>query len=156
MSVVVADASPLIALQQIEALHLAQALFTELLIPPAVAREIAPSVTRVPWLVERALTQPVAVQALRANLGPGESEAISLVLEIGADRLLVDERPARRVAEAIGVSVIGTLGVLLAAKRKGLIAAVRPSIDALLRRNFRMSPALVEHCLMAAGEQADS
>ena len=55
MTVVVADASPLIAFQQIGQLHLLQALFTSLLVPPAVAQEVAPSVIRPSWIVERHL-----------------------------------------------------------------------------------------------------
>ena len=53
---------------------------------------------------------------LRASLGPGESEAISLALEAHADLLIVDDRPARRLAQALGTPIIGTLGVLFAAK----------------------------------------
>ena len=149
---VVADASPLIALQQIGQLHLLQALFSEVIVPPAVAREIQPSVPGVPWIIERALAQPVAPLVLRASLGAGESEALSLAVEARAGRLLVDERAARRAAEALGLSVVGTLGVLLAAKRKGLIAELRPLVDELARQGFWVSPRLVRQALLAAGE----
>jgi hypothetical protein len=118
-AVVVADASPLIAFRQIGELRLLRAVFTELTVPPAVAREILPSVPAVPWVMERALAQPIAPFVLRASLGAGESEALSLAAEIRADRLLLDERAARRVAEALGLSVVGTLGVLLAAGEEG-------------------------------------
>ena len=118
-AVVVADASPLIAFQQIGQLQLLRTMFGELTVPPAVAREILPSVPPAPWIVERRLTQPIAPLVLRANLGAGESEALSLAVEIRADLLFVDERAGRRVAAALGVSVVGTLGVLLAAKRTG-------------------------------------
>ena len=73
MSGVVAAASPLIAFAQIGHLPLLQALFTTLLAPSAVAREIAPSVPRQPWIVERQPTQPLAPQVLQATLGAGES-----------------------------------------------------------------------------------
>ncbi len=131
---VVADASPLIAFQQIGQLNLLQKVFMEVIVPPAVAREIQPSVPPVPWIVQRALAQPIAPLVLRASLGAGESEALSLAVELRADRLLVDERAARRAAEALGLGVLGTLGILLAAKRKGLVAEVRPLVDELLRR----------------------
>jgi predicted nucleic acid-binding protein len=144
---VVADASPLIAFQQIGQLSLLQALFTTLLVPPAVAREIAPSVPPQPWIVERQPAQPLAPQVLQASLGPGESEAISLALELRADRFIVDEKAARHLAQALGLNVVGTLGVLLAAKRKGLIPAVRPLVEALLEKNFWISPQLVERAL---------
>jgi predicted nucleic acid-binding protein len=101
-----------------------KSIFNEILVPPAVAREIAASVPPQPWISERELTQPLAPQVLQASLGPGESEAISLALELGARWVILDERSARRVAEALGLPVVGTLGILLAAKRRGLLDAV--------------------------------
>jgi hypothetical protein len=116
---VVADASPLIALQQIGHLELLEALFGVIAIPAGVAEEIAPSVPLRPWIAVLGLAQPMVPMVLRANLGRGESEAVSLAIETRAPRLLVDERAARRIAEALGLPVIGTLGVLLGAKRRG-------------------------------------
>jgi predicted nucleic acid-binding protein len=66
--------------------------------------------------------------------------------------LRVDEKAARHLAEALGLNVLGTLGVLLAAKRKGLIPAARPLVEALLERNFWISPQLVERALAGIGE----
>ena len=154
MTGVVADASPLIAFAQIGHLPLLQALFTTIVVPPAVAREIAPSVPSQPWIVERQLVQLIPSPVLRASLGGGESEAISLALELHADHLVVDEKAARHLAKDLGLNVIGTLGVLLAAKRRGLITAVRPLIDALLEQNFWISPQLVERALVEIGEGA--
>jgi hypothetical protein len=151
---VVVDASPLIAFQQIGQLHLLQALFTSLLVPSAVAQEIAPSVPCPSWIVERHLAQPMPPVVLQASLGPGETEAISLALELHADHLVVDEKAARHLAEGLGLKVIGTLGVLLAAKRKSLIPAVKPQIEALLENNFWISPQLVERALAEVGEKA--
>jgi len=72
---VVADASPLIAFQQIGQLQLVQAIFTTVLVPPAVAREIAPTVPSQPWILERQLTKPLPPQVVQASLGAGESES---------------------------------------------------------------------------------
>ena len=77
-AVVVADASPLIAFQQIGQLQLLRTMFGELTVSPAVARQILPTVPSAPWIVERRLTQPIAPLVLRANLGAGEGEALSL------------------------------------------------------------------------------
>jgi uncharacterized protein len=76
-------------------------------------------------------------RVLRATLGPGESEAISLALEIHADRLIIDERAGRRVAEALGLRVAGVLGLLVLSKQRGLIPALRPQIESLVRVGFR-------------------
>jgi uncharacterized protein len=153
-AVVVADASPLIALHQIGMLDLLRSEFGEVVVPPAVVREIRPSVPSLPWITERPLGQPLASRVLRASLGPGESEALSLAVELHAVRFVVDERAARRIAEGLGLSVIGTLGILLAAKRKGSLERVRPSIEALISRGFWVAPRVVERVLLAAGEDA--
>jgi len=152
VTLVVSDASPLIALHQIDELQLLQGLFGEAVIPPAVAREVTPGVPLPPWVKTRRPEQPVAQAILLASLGPGESEAISLAQEIHAEWLLLDDRPARRLAEALGLSVAGTLGLLVRAKEKGLLDAVRPRVEALLALGFRASPALVENILRQAGE----
>lgn len=84
--------------------------------------------------------------------GPGESEVIGLAPEIGAHWVILDERPARRSAQALGLFVIGTLGVLLASKRRGFLAAVRPCLAALVNFGFQISPGLYDLVLADAGE----
>lgn len=111
---VVSNASPLIALEQIGQLQLIERIFSEILIPPAVAREVASSVVPRSWIATRELRQSVGLQIPRMSLGPGESEAIGLALEVSAEWIILDERPARRVAAGLGLPVIGTLGLLLA------------------------------------------
>lgn len=149
---VASNSSPLIALEQIGHLDLLQRLFSEVLIPPAVARETASTVALPVWIAERTLAQPIGPQILRASLGPGESEAISLAIEVGVRWVILDDRPARRLAQALGLPVIGTLGVLLASKRKGFLTAIRPCVDALVNLDFRIDPDLYEHVLADAGE----
>ena len=78
---VVSNASALIALAQMGHFGLLERLFSAVLIPPAVAQEIAPTVTLPDWITQQALTQPIGPQILQTSLGPGESEAISLALD---------------------------------------------------------------------------
>lgn len=68
----------------------------------------------------------------RGRLGDGEREAIALAIEVGAAAIIIDERAGRRVAEKAGLTVIGTLGVVLQAKQAGVIASIRPELDKLL------------------------
>ncbi len=151
MARVVADTSPLVALQQIGQLGLLGTIFGTVLVPPAVAAE-ALSVDRPSWLEERSLTKPLAAEVVFAGLGPGESEAISLALELCADRVLLDELPARTLAKRLNLPLIGTLGILLVAKRRGLIDAIREPVDMLRRGGFRVSADLYEELLYEAGE----
>ena len=152
---VVSNASPLIALDQIGHLDLLEKLFSTILIPPAVTREAVPTVILPAWISEHTLTQPIGPQILHASLGPGESEAISLALEAAVRWVILDDRPARRIAEALGLPVIGTLGILLACKRRNFLPAVRPYLDALPNFSFHISPDLYDLVLTGAGESED-
>lgn len=152
--IAVSDASALIALEQIGLLARLAPLFTELTIPPAVAREISRTVVSPPpWIIERPLTRRfVPPPHVTSRLGSGEIETIALALELGGYRVILDDRPARAYAVTKGLSVIGTIGILLAAKRQALIPAVRPSIEALTDAQFFLSPRLLRAVLVEAGE----
>lgn len=149
---VISNTSPLIGLERIGQVHLLQQLFGVVVVPPAVVREIGATTTLPIWIEQRDLTQTVGPRILSASLGAGESEAISLALESQARLIILDDRPARRLAQALHVSVIGTVGLLLAAKRQNLLPALRPSLDALLQQDFRIGQRLYEQVLHDAGE----
>jgi predicted nucleic acid-binding protein len=90
-----------IALNQIDQLSLLQKVFTEVLVPPALAREVAPSLPQLPaWIYTRAIEGPPHTAVARASLDPGESEAIRLALEAKADRIILD-RQARDLATVL-------------------------------------------------------
>ena len=88
----------------------------------------------------------------RGRLGDGEWEAIALAVELGASAILIDDRPARRLAEAAGVNVIGTLGLLLEAKRQGHVRTIRAELDKLLETSFFLSQDLYDQLLRLAEE----
>ena len=96
----VSDSSPIIALGARGRLGLLPALFGAITIPPAVLAEIAPSLSDRPnWFVVRPLTQPEPAPMQSSGLGRGEREALSLSLELHAERVILDDRPARRLAQ---------------------------------------------------------
>jgi uncharacterized protein len=64
----------------------------------------------------------------------------------------MDELDGRKVARHHGLQITGTLGVLLEAKRHGYVGEIRPLLDALERASFRISAALKQQVLVAAGE----
>jgi predicted nucleic acid-binding protein len=151
--IVVSNSSPLIALARIQRLDLLSAIFESVLIPPAVAREIAPSLPALPnWLRIQVPNAIPPASSRRRRLGDGEWEALALALELKADWIILDDLPARRAAEATGLNVIGTLGTLVRAKRSGLLESVRPELDALVRTAFFLNPQLYDKLLRAAGE----
>ena len=124
---VISNSSPLIALTQIGRLDLLRRLYTYISIPPAVAREVEPTVTKLPdWILVQELAHPLQPITVSGSIGPGEREVISLGLELGAELLIVDEQPARRLATSLGLRVIGTVGLLMAGKERGFVAKIRP------------------------------
>ncbi|GHU60648.1 nucleic acid-binding protein [Spirochaetia bacterium] len=94
------------------------------------------------------------INALRVNLDPGESEAIALYWEKQADYLLIDEKRGRSIARSGGIKIVGTAGILLLAKERGLIPGIKPSLDILIRNDFRISDLLYRQLLQKAGEDA--
>jgi predicted nucleic acid-binding protein len=151
--VVVSNSSPLIAFADIGQLNLFPAIFGSILIPPSVAAEIAPTITELPqWLSVTALKQAIPGILVQRSLGSGEREALALAIEVRAERVVLDDLPARRIARSLDMSVTGTVGVLLVAKRHGLIVSVRPHLDALVRESFFVGSGLYEEVLSLAEE----
>ena len=157
---IVADSGPLIAFALLRQLDLLRTLYKSVLVPPAVWAEVtdnserpgAVEVREADWL-ERVPAVPIADALLLAELGLGEAEAICLSIERGGAQLLVDERKARRIARVVyNLPVRGTIGTLAAAKRAGLISAVRPLLVDLVARGYFIAPSLVESACAELGE----
>ncbi len=148
----VSNASPLIALDQIGRLHLLRDVFGTVIIPTAVATE-TPRVASAAWLRKVPLRGTVPSWLEVVGLGPGETEAIALALELRAEQIVLDERRATRTARGAGLRVVGTLGVLLLAKSQGVVPAVKPMVDDLLATGFHLAPWLVDDVLATAGER---
>lgn len=160
---VVADASVLISLSAIGELPLLPAMFPAgVLVPDAVWREGvedggnrpgARLVAEAKWVQVRRVGRTDLVKLLKANLDDGEAEAIALAQEIKADLVLLDERDARRAAEELGLSVLGSVGILLKAKKVGRIPSLRVVLDRLQTEgHFRMSLDLYVRAVREAGE----
>ena len=76
---------------------------------------------------------------LVADLGPGETGVLLLALEGNDPVVILDDALARRHAESLGIRLTGTLGILLDAKRRGLVPAVAPLVGDLQRLGFSLS-----------------
>jgi uncharacterized protein len=77
---------------------------------------------------------------------------VSLGLELRAALLILDEQPARRLARSLGLRVIGTVGLLMAGKERGLVARIRPELDRLLAVRFFMDQDFYDRVIAQAGE----
>lgn len=128
--IVVADSSPIIALCRIGRLELLHDLFGQLIIPDAVWKEVIDShpekmgvreVMASTWIERRSVSDMPLVKLLRQDLGAGESEAIVLAREVHATVLLMDERRGRAAAKRLGLTCTGLVGVLMEARRLGVV-----------------------------------
>lgn len=145
----IVDASPLIALAQIDRLALLHELYPDLRAPSAVIEEIGVTVpTPPPWIIRQPLARPVP----ESGLDRGETEVIGLALELPGAGVILDELSGRRAAFDLGLTVTGTLGVLLLAKRRGLLPAIRGDVEALLTAGFYAGSKVVQMVLADAGE----
>jgi predicted nucleic acid-binding protein len=162
--IVVSDTSPLSGLAIAGHLSLLQQLYGQVVTPTAVAEELKRGgqedarinqARSLAWIEVRQPIDRTLVETLQAdhNLDRGEAEAIALALKLSADELLIDERLGRREVTRLGLSITGWLGVLLVAKRQGVLAAIRPVLDVLIAEaGFRVSSQLYTEVLIAAGE----
>jgi len=156
----VVDASPIILLAKPGHLDLLPASADELLIPEAVAEEIRQGPSDDParaWLdaegeqfVEP--TGPVQETVAAWDLGQGESRVLSLGVRRDGWTAVVDDGAARRCGKGLDVPTLGTLGVLVVAKREGVLEAVRPATRTLRQAGLHVSDAVVEQVLRMAGE----
>lgn len=147
---VIANASPLITLYKSQLADLLPQLFGEIQVPPAVWEEVtarkddiaAWSLPQTPWIVK---TKPVTLNPLVSawDLGAGESAVISYALSRSDHTVLIDDAAARRCAISLNIQTLGTGGVIVLAKRRGLIPSVEAPIQALRDAGLWLSDGLV-------------
>lgn len=159
-TLLIADSSPLIVLTKIGRIGLLPQLAERVVVPDAVWKEVVVNkperfdsreLADAHWLNVLPVHGPDA-EALRAELDPGEAEAIALADQYPGCVLLMDDRMGRREAARRGVRVIGTLGLLANARRRGLIPSLGTEIDRLLKAGHFLSSSLVDSALRSVGE----
>jgi predicted nucleic acid-binding protein len=156
--ILVADASALIALATCDSQDLLEALFGIVLVPEAVFEEVTaldkPQSARLRFYLQgkvRAVDMQHYIY-LDAFADAGETQAMLLYKEVAADYLLIDDRRGRKVAKINQIKTVGSLGVLLQAKRAGLIPLVAPLIEQIAASPIFISENLMQTVLELAGE----
>lgn len=144
--IIISDTTPIISLLKINRLNLLEKLFGEVLIPNAVYNELttnkrfsdeAELIIHASYIKTVSVSNPEAVRILRmaTGLDQGESEAVVLTDELKADILLMDEAKGRTISTQMGITVMGTIGLLISAYEDNLITSeeARICIDGLQR-----------------------
>jgi predicted nucleic acid-binding protein len=159
-SALVVNASPLILFARIDRLDLLVSLTKVLVTPQAVIREIQAGSDRdgtahkIKGLASLLLVddRPVPDRIRLWDLGAGESQVLAHGLERQGSEVVLDDLAARRCARSLGLAMIGTLGVVILCRHRGIISAARPVIKTLCEAGLRLKPALMEEALAKVGE----
>lgn len=158
---VVSNTTPLSELAKIGQLGLLHEVYGGVAVPSEVYDEVtagnhpaAGQVRTAAWLSVHLVSDGQRIGRLQeeTGLGLGECAAIVLAEEVDASLVLIDDLAARRVAEDRGLPVAGTIATLLLAKRRGILAAVRPLLDDLVAHGTRIGRRLYDEALQLAGE----
>ncbi len=157
----VSNTGPIVALAKADHLRLLRFLFGEVVIPPAVHRELLAKVGPEAGRIDDGLSEflrvtpdpavPPEAERLISGLGAGEQQAIGLALEEGG-LLLIDDRAGRKAAALLGIPTTGAIGVLLKARQEGHIPSVGPILELIRRQGYWLSDSVVETAMRLAGE----
>ena len=152
MRKVIINSTPLIALSKINQLELLRKMYGEIYIPEAVYREVTrkndiakKQIQNNDWIHVTHIKNFERKRMYSAKLHDGEVEVMILAEEYGAEHLVViDDNSARKTAEFLGLNLTGTIGILIKAKRKGLINFVMPYIESMKNHGIYFSEQLME------------
>ncbi len=158
---VLSDASPLIALAKVGGLPWLERLLGKVCLTSVVHGEVVtghsqPGKAEIEAAIKRGALEVIEDEWSEPQfpeLDEGEASTLRAAKNIRRPILiLMDERLGRAVARELGFPVTGTAGVIFAAKQRKLISAVRPVLEMLLKKDFRMAPELIEAVLKEARE----
>ena len=158
---IVCNTGPIIALTIVDQLRLLNSLFSKVVVPDQVHQEIlcggssgvgVSMYVQADWIARARVSQPID-ELLTSLLDAGEASVIQLARELHASRVLLDERKARKIARTVyGLAVIGTAGILVLAKRKGLLSNVRSTLLDMREKGYWLHEDIMASAAKAAGE----
>lgn len=156
----VVNASPVITLAKAGYLDLLTALASEVLLPDAVVSEIlagpatdpARQAVEVGW-GKRVSIGNVPATLLEWSLGAGETAVLAVALERGDCTAVLDDAEGRMCARTLGIPVLGTLGVVLRAKKRGLVASAAQVMQALQAAGLYLDNKILSLVLQQTGEK---
>jgi len=163
---VISNSSPLIALSSIKELDLIRKLWGRIIIPRAVFTETViagkkkPGSSQIPvacksWIKVTNVKNKQEVVALQAVLDEGEAEVITLGQEVKADLLLLDNKEPRLFARTLNLGVLGTIGIIKMAWRKGLVVDPVSKLQQLRQKGFWIEDVLFNKILSDLSQGED-
>ncbi|MGB9823253.1 DUF3368 domain-containing protein [Thermodesulfovibrio sp.] len=140
---IIADTSVLIALEKINLLDLLCKIYKEVIIPEGVLKEFG-SINLGCFSTKSVDSKLVNFFIKEMNLGRGEAEVIALSYNTGIP-VLIDDLRARKLADEIGLTVSGTIGVLMKAQKMGIIESALEKVLELKKMGFYISDEIIRH-----------
>ena len=147
---VICNSSCLIALDNIAMAPLLQSVYGHIAITEEVRNEFGKEPEK--WIEIKRVTDRVALAVLETQVDLGEASTIALGLEIQNSLLILDDLKARKLANQLHLKYTGLLGILVKAKRQGILPSVRDVLRQLRSVNFRISVAMEQEILRLAQE----
>ncbi len=148
--IIISDTSCFIILTNIGELHLLQKLYSKITTTIEIATEFGEPLPN--WVEILSVKSKDTQRLLEMQIDKGESSAIALALEISDSLLILDDIKARKVATLLGLSITGTLGIIIKAKLEGIIPSVIPILNKIKQTDFRLSNEVESQVLKAAME----
>ena len=150
MPKVISNTTPIISLLKLSKIEILKDLYSEIIIPQAVFNEIEEGkykfyyedLSMIKWICIKEISDRNSVKFFY-DLDAGEAEAIVLTKETGAELLIIDEKLGRLYAKQAGLKITGTIGVLMKAKKTGLIKKVKPLLIELTKKDVWISDSLI-------------
>jgi len=149
--IIISDTSCLIALSNIGLLDILKDLYQEIIITKDVQNEFGKNLPE--WIIVSEVKNKETQAEIEKLLDKGEASSIALALEIKNSILIIDEVKGRNVAKSFNLDIIGTIGVLLLANKKGLIKDVISVILKMVNRGFRLSDKLIDKLIDKYGNK---
>lgn len=147
---IISDTSCFIVLSNIGELELLRKVYGQVITTPEVMMEYGEALPS--WVEINAAGDRYAQQVLELQLDIGEASAIALAIEMSECTIILDDYKARKVAEKLGLTITGTIGVLVKAKLNGVIPSIMVYLDKIRKTDFYISDELYAKALQEAGE----
>jgi predicted nucleic acid-binding protein len=150
LKTIVSDTSCFIILTNIGELDLLHRTFGEIITTKEVVQEFGEELPS--WVIVKSATDKYRQRILEDQVDRGEASAIALALEFPESIIILDDYRARKVAENLGLAITGTIGVIIIAKKRGIIGSIKPYLEKLRLMNFRLSEEIEKQALKEAEE----
>ncbi|MBS1538493.1 MAG: DUF3368 domain-containing protein [Bacteroidetes bacterium] len=148
--IIISDTSCLIILSNIREIDLLQKLYGKIITTKEVASEFGQTLPQ--WIMIKSPSDSYRQLILELQIDKGEASAIALALENPNSTVIIDDFKARKVAQQLGITITGTIGVIVKAKLLGIIPSIKPILQKIRQTDFRISKEIEQQALTEAKE----